>query len=178
MRHVFPCGTRALDFVGTLQARRGPVPLERLGSPGLLDAWFVQAGLLDEEPGCGAADLSAALALREAVHALVRARLEGRALPAAAVVAVNRRAATVPVQAVLRSGGVDRHGTAAQALADLARESVEIVAGEHAALLRECGHPDCTQIYLDRSRGRRRQWCSMLSCGNRVKAAAMRARRR
>ncbi|WP_409467861.1 hypothetical protein [Streptomyces sp. HC307] len=41
MRHVFPCGTLTLDFVGTLQERRAPVPIERIGSPGLLDSWFV-----------------------------------------------------------------------------------------------------------------------------------------
>ncbi|MGW0812795.1 CGNR zinc finger domain-containing protein [Streptomyces viridiviolaceus] len=177
MRHVFPCGTLALDFVGTLQARRGPAPVERIGSPGLLDSWFVQAGLLDEEPGSAEADLSAALALREAVYCLVRARLDAGPLPVRAVTAVNRRAARSPVTTTLVTGGAVRHGTACQALAELAREAVEVVAGQEAVLLRECGHPHCTQVYLDRSRGRRRQWCAMRTCGNRAKAAALRARR-
>nr|WP_272918512.1 CGNR zinc finger domain-containing protein [Nocardiopsis alba] len=44
--------------------------------------------------------------------------------------------------------------------------------------LKECGRPDCTRLYLDRSRGARRTWCGMDECGNRVKAAAYRARRR
>ncbi|CAM5521686.1 MULTISPECIES: CGNR zinc finger domain-containing protein [Streptomyces] len=178
MRHVFPCGTPTLDFVGTLQERRAPVPIERIGSPGLLDSWFVESGLLDERPASDRADLRAALELREAIYLLVRARLIGTPLPAGAVTAVNRRAAGVPVALCLRPGGTSRSGTAAQALADLAREAVEIVAGPDAALLRECGHPDCTHVYLDRSRGRRREWCAMRTCGNRVKAAALRARRR
>ncbi|GGZ30622.1 CGNR zinc finger domain-containing protein [Streptomyces olivaceoviridis] len=178
MRHVFPCGTPTLDFVGTLQERRAPVPIERIGSPGLLDSWFVESGLLDERPASDRADLRAAVELREAIYLLVRARLIGTPLPAGAVTAVNRRAAGLPVALCLGPVGTSRSGTAAQALADLAREAVEIVAGPDAALLRECGHPDCTQVYLDRSRGRRREWCAMRTCGNRVKAAALRARRR
>lgn len=178
MRHVFPCGTPALDFVGTLQERRTPVPIERIGSPALLDSWFVQAGLLDRRPGSDRADLRAALELREAIYALVRARLTGRALPATAVITVNRQAAGVPVVMRLHIAGTSRSGRAAQALTDLARQAVEILAGDDAALLRECGRPDCTHVYLDRSRGRRREWCAMRTCGNRVKAAALRARRR
>lgn len=46
------------------------------------------------------------------------------------------------------------------------------------ARLKECGRTDCTRVYLDRSRGARRAWCGMEECGNRVKAAAYRARRR
>ncbi|MFJ5036218.1 CGNR zinc finger domain-containing protein [Streptomyces sp. NPDC088560] len=178
MRHVFPCGTPALDFVGTLQARRTPAPIERITTPGLLDSWFVESGLLDREPGSGQADLRAAIALREVIYTLVMARLAGRSLPAAAVDAVNLQAASVPVTMCLGSAGASRSGTAEQALTDLAREAVETVAGAKAELLRECGHPDCTQVYLDRSRGRRREWCAMRTCGNRVKAAALRARRR
>nr|WP_272925142.1 CGNR zinc finger domain-containing protein [Streptomyces sp. SID8377] len=45
-------------------------------------------------------------------------------------------------------------------------------------MLRECARPECTQVYLDHSRGRRREWCAMRTCGNRVKAAAFRARHR
>ncbi|MFF4902739.1 CGNR zinc finger domain-containing protein [Streptomyces sp. NPDC001068] len=178
MRHVFPCGTPALDFVGTLEGRRAAAPVEHITTPGLLDSWFVESGLLDREPGSGQTDLHAALALREAIYALVGARLAGRSLPARAVAAVNRQAASVPVTMCLRSDGSTRSGTAAQALTDLAREAVEMMAGAEADLLRECGHPDCTQVYLDRSRGRRREWCAMRTCGNRVKAAALRARRR
>ncbi|WP_331737546.1 ABATE domain-containing protein [Streptomyces sp. NBC_00019] len=178
MRHVFPCGTPTLDFAGTLQERRAPVPIERIGSPGLLDSWFVESGLLDERPGSDQADLRAARELREAIYSLVRARLAYRPLPAGAVDAVNRQAAGVPVAMRLGSAGSSRSGGASQALTELAREAVEIIAGGDAALLRECGHPDCTHVYLDRSRGRRREWCAMQTCGNRIKAAALRARRR
>lgn len=178
MRHVFPCGTPALDFVGTLQERRTPAPIERIGSPALLDAWFVEAGLLDRRPGSDRSDLRAALQLREAIYVLLRARLTGRPRPVWAVIAVNRQAAGVPVVMRLDAAGTSRSGKAGQALTELAREAVEILAGTDASLLRECARLDCTHVYLDRSRGRRREWCAMRSCGNRVKAAALRARRR
>jgi predicted RNA-binding Zn ribbon-like protein len=168
----------ALDFAGTQQERRRPVPIERLGSPGLLDSWFVESGLLDERPASDQADLRAAKALREAVYSLVRARLVHRPLPAGAVAAVNRRAAGVPVAICLGSADSSRSGRASRALTELAREAVELIAGGDAVLLRECGRPDCTHVYLDRSRGHRREWCAMQTCGNRVKAAALRACRR
>lgn len=150
MRHVFPCGTPALDFVGTLQARRAPVPIERIASPGLLDSWFVESGLLDLdldldlEPGSGRADLRAAVALPEAIYALVGMPLAGRPLPAVAVAAVNRQAASVPVTMCLGATGTSRHGTAGEragtgrvrgSLAEAGGEEVgELVDGEVDAL--------------------------------------------
>ena len=44
--------------------------------------------------------------------------------------------------------------------------------------MKECGNPECTRVYIDRSRGMRRQWCGMDSCGNKIKAAAYRARKK
>lgn len=176
MNHAFPCGTFALDFVGTLRARRNPAPTEKLTSPGLLDAWFVESLMLDEEPGSDRADLEAALDLRESIYSLVEARIHGRRLPPRAVTSLNRHAAGAPVTMRLGPDGTTRSGSAAQGLAALAREAVEIVGGKDAALLRECARPECTQVYLDRSRGHRREWCAMRTCGNRVKASAYRAR--
>ncbi|MFE2544375.1 CGNR zinc finger domain-containing protein [Actinacidiphila glaucinigra] len=178
MNHAFPCGTLALDFLGTLRARRNAVPSEKLATPGLLDSWFVESRMLDSEPGADTSDLEAALELRESIYTLVEARLDGAPLPAEAVAAVNRHAAQAPVVTQLAPGGTSRSGSAAQGLAALAREAVEIIGGDEGTLLRECARPECTQVYLDHSRGRRREWCAMRTCGNRVKAAAFRARHR
>ncbi|ROO86863.1 putative RNA-binding Zn ribbon-like protein [Actinocorallia herbida] len=176
MHHAFPCGTLPLDFAGTLRARRRAAPAEKLGTPELLDAWFTESGLLAAPSGADAVDLASARELREAIYTLVTARIDGVQLPSAAVSVVNDQAACLPVGLALGGAGVLRTGTAAQGLASLAREAVAIVGGDEAQLLRECGRPECTQVYLDRSRGRRREWCAMRTCGNRVKAAAFRAR--
>ncbi|MFB7600574.1 CGNR zinc finger domain-containing protein [Streptomyces sp. NPDC056160] len=122
--------------------------------------------------------LSERVTLRESIYALVTTRRTGAPLPADAMAAVNRQAAGTPVSVRLGSRGTSRTGTASQALAELAREAVGLLAGAESVLLRECARPECTQVYLDRSRGHRREWCAMRTCGNRVKSAAHRARRR
>ncbi|QNS08099.1 CGNR zinc finger domain-containing protein [Streptomyces xanthii] len=177
MNHAFPCGSLPLDFVGTLRARRDAAPLEKLATPGLLDDWFVESAMFDVPPGADALDLDTAIGLREAIHSLVVARLDGESMPPADIAEVNRHAAGLPVRVHLGPDGVRRTGTVSQGLSALAREAVELLGGDDAALLRECARPECTQVYLDRSRGRRREWCAMRTCGNRVKAAAYRARR-
>jgi predicted RNA-binding Zn ribbon-like protein len=45
-------------------------------------------------------------------------------------------------------------------------------------LVRECGGSDCNWLFLDTSKNRTRQWCSMRSCGNREKARRHYERRR
>jgi predicted RNA-binding Zn ribbon-like protein len=177
VKHAFPCGTPALDFVGTLRARRNDEPREMLDGEPMLDAWFVESGLVDSPPGADEADLGDAVALREAIYELVSARRLGESLPVRALEIVNRRAGGMPIGVEL-GDGVRRSGSIAQGLATLARETVEIVGGADAALLRECARPECTQVYLDRSRGHRREWCAMKTCGNRVKASNFRARHR
>lgn len=178
MYHAFPCGTLALDFVGTLQARRNTEPVERLSSTEMLDAWFTESGMVDDAPAATERDLQAAIRLREAIYGLVAARI-GAAAPGESDTAVlNEHAGSAPVRVQLDDGRATRTGTSRQALATLARQAVEILGGDDAALLRECARPECTQVYIDRSRGHRREWCAMATCGNRVKAAHFRARQR
>lgn len=42
--------------------------------------------------------------------------------------------------------------------------------------VRACEGPACTLLFVDRTRGHVRRWCSMAICGNRVKQAAHRRR--
>jgi predicted RNA-binding Zn ribbon-like protein len=44
--------------------------------------------------------------------------------------------------------------------------------------VRECGGSDCRWLFLDTTRNRSRQWCSMAACGNRAKARRHYERRR
>ncbi|WIV54200.1 CGNR zinc finger domain-containing protein [Amycolatopsis nalaikhensis] len=178
MRHAFPCGDLALDFAGTRRGRRDPVPREMLRTPADLDVWFVEAGVADRAPGSGPDDLADALTLREAVYALVRARLVGDRGAAEAVAVLNRAAARPSVVPQLGPRGRTVEATAGQALSSVARAAVAVLGGPEAALLRECGRPGCTQVYVDTSRGSRREWCAMATCGNKMKALAHRARLR
>ncbi len=60
----------------------------------------------------------------------------------------------------------------ARAAADL------LVDDEQRRLVRQCGGTDCNWLFLDTTRNRSRQWCSMRSCGNREKARRHYRRRR
>jgi predicted RNA-binding Zn ribbon-like protein len=178
MKHAFPCGNTALDFVGTLRARRNAEPREMLDTSRSLDAWFRESGVTDTDPGSRAEDLAAAIALREAIYSLVFARLTGDEDDLEAVNLVNAMAARPSVIPQLAAAGRVIEASAEQALSSVARVAVEILGGPDTDLLKECGRPECTQVYLDRSRGFRREWCAMATCGNKMKAAAFRARQR
>jgi predicted RNA-binding Zn ribbon-like protein len=62
-------------------------------------------------------------------------------------------------------------------LAIVARDAVDLFTDPVArSRLRRCAGEDCTLVYLDTSRGRRRQWCSSEVCGNRERVARHRRR--
>jgi predicted RNA-binding Zn ribbon-like protein len=178
MEHFFPCGSLALDFVGTLRSRRDAGQQELLGAPANLDAWFREAGLVDADLGTRNADLEAAVELRESIYVLVRACMSGTGYDERALGAVNRTASAPTTVPQLTAGGRRIEATPTQALSALARDAISILTGSDAELLKECGRPSCTQVYIDRSRGGRREWCAMDPCGNAMKAAAYRARKR
>jgi predicted RNA-binding Zn ribbon-like protein len=175
MHHAFPCGNAALDFVGTLRARRDARPLEMLGSAESLDAWFRESGLVDGETRCRASDVATAVALREAIYSLIAARLAGEGFDESALALVNRAARAPSAVPQLTAAGRRIEATPDQAMSSVARICVDILSGSEARLLKECGRPGCTQVYTDHSRGSRREWCSA-KCRNKVNVAAFRTR--
>jgi predicted RNA-binding Zn ribbon-like protein len=178
MDHAFPCGNLSLDFVGSLRARRDESPIEMLTSPARLDSWFDESGIVDARPGSRPTDVSRAITLREAIYSLVSSRMAGQPYDARSLSVVNDVASEPPVVPQLTGGGRRTEATPSQALSTVARDAIEILGGPDASLLKECSRPGCTQTYLDRSRGGRREWCAMETCGNKMKAAAYRARKR
>jgi predicted RNA-binding Zn ribbon-like protein len=59
----------------------------------------------------------------------------------------------------------------AQAMADL-------ICAADFAQIKACEGPACSIVFLDKTKGHARRWCSMAACGNRAKQAAHRARTR
>ncbi len=195
-RHLVTCQTGdvmpvlladhpALDFVGTV-SERTTARLEHLTAPAGLGAWLVDAGVVDEQPRATADDLAAAILLREALYALLRAATDeagdledGALLARDALAVVNDAAAGPAITVALTPGGrVLRTGDVTAALAHIARAGVELIGGPDRARLRWCADATCTHPFLDRSRAGRRRWCGMAGCGDRAKARAYRARRR
>lgn len=175
--HVFVCGHPALDFAATLRARRS-ARFEMFATPERLNAWYLESGLVDMITPGGEEDVREAITLREAVYRLVTNRRLGEDFDREALAVVNGAARKTPVTPQLTTAGRHNEATPGQALATVARQAVELLSGPDVPLLKECGNPECTRVYIDRSRGMRRQWCGMESCGNKIKAAAYRARKK
>ena len=57
-------------------------------------------------------------------------------------------------------------------LAAVARSAAEIIVEGMQARVRMCANPVCGLFFSDKSRTRRRRWCSMAICGNRHKVAS------
>ncbi|MEQ8145208.1 CGNR zinc finger domain-containing protein [Streptomyces sp. OP7] len=178
MRHAFPGGTPALDFPGTLRFRHRSEPREDLDSPESLGVWFREAGISVDDVPAGPDDLREALTLREAVHLLVRAAMAGEGYDRDALALVNAYARKPTPVPQLTAEGRQVDATVEQGLAHVARDVVVTLSGPDVPLLKECGNPECSQVFIDRSRGARREWCAMDPCGNKIKAAAYRARKR
>ncbi|MFD7227917.1 CGNR zinc finger domain-containing protein [Streptomyces sp. NPDC059881] len=178
MKHAYPAGSPALDFAGTLRLRREASPREMLHSPESLSSWFRGCGITDSDLPCESADVREAVALREAIYQVIVARIAGESYDQEALGLVNaaaRHPAPVPQ---LTAAGRSVEATVQQALSHVARDAVAVLSGPEVPLLKECANPECTQFYIDHSRGARREWCKMDPCGNKIKAAAYRARRR
>ncbi|MCX4538803.1 CGNR zinc finger domain-containing protein [Streptomyces sp. NPDC002596] len=177
LNHVFVCGHPALDFAATLRARRS-TRFEMFVTPERLNAWYLESGLVDTISPGEDDDVRAATLVREAIYRLVTDRRLGEEFDRAALAVVNGAARETPVTPQLTVKGRHTEATPAQALATVARQAVELLSGPDVPLMKECGNPECTRVYIDRSRGMRRQWCGMESCGNKYKAAAYRARKK
>ena len=175
----FGYGSPALDLGVTLR-RRASERIELLVTPADAARWLVAAGVLAEEPRLGDADLGELRALRDAIYGLGNAAAHGEKPLASDIRIVNsaaRRADAIPQLGEDWSVRTPRSRAFESALAAIARDAIALLADEsRRTLLRTCEQDDCQGLFLDRSRGERRRWCSMSRCGNRAKAAAFRLR--
>jgi predicted RNA-binding Zn ribbon-like protein len=175
----FVAGNRALDLLCT-RANRHRQPIERLRQPSDLDRWLEAAGLPVPQLA-SPRDLEDARRLRETVNRITRATLAGATPTKQDLAELNesaRRPALTPqADATLQRRWIAEH-TMQAALALIAREAVELLTSPDRNLIRECAAaPDCSLLYLDRSRAQRRRWCQMEVCGSRAKMTSYRRRR-
>lgn len=184
----------ALDFVNTTGLSDGR-PFEDFEALHDVLHWLVDRGLLDPgdasaeqqrlaEPAAGERALTRLRAVRAGLRELVDAVDEERAPAAAAVRAVNdalglrESLALVPGPAGLRLQRRREGAPLERAIADLARRVAAEFDEGRPERFRVCGNDRCRWVFYDRSRPGSRRWCEMSSCGNRMKAARHRARRK
>ena len=154
---------------------------EYLQGPDDFAAWLHAAGLAGGSPVVDQETFAGALALREAVSALVTATVVGDSVPGPAVRSVNQWLALAPERPFLRiEAGAPVLGPARDdrtprgALALIAADAAGLLGTDLRERLRICPGPGCRGRFLDDSPAARRRWCSMAVCGNRSKAAAYR----
>jgi predicted RNA-binding Zn ribbon-like protein len=183
-------GHPVLDFVNTVDPRGSADQIDYIRSYGDVLKWCRLEGVLDarlqhdliekakENPRRAAAELRRAIVLRELIARIF--------------VAVARDAHPEPSD-VSELGAIAAAARAAQVLKEekhifvwrwkepvdidlpvlaLAEGAADLLTESEALgpRIRLCdGHP-CGWLFLDTSKGGKRRWCSMLSCGNRAKA--------
>jgi predicted RNA-binding Zn ribbon-like protein len=179
----FDGGHLALELVNTVYGQDGgPVEHNVLATPEDLVTFARRLGLAGEATPASPQALRAALTLRQALDAVLRARLAGDAPPARARATVEAAA-----RAALRAGRLAPHGPAlawtwpaddAQApVHRLAQAAVELLtSSDDLAVLHRCA--GCCWLFLARSRGAGRRWCSMADCGTEAKTRRYVQRRR
>jgi predicted RNA-binding Zn ribbon-like protein len=190
-------GHPSLDFVNTVDAWRdrwGPDCLQTYAD---LTAWAERVGLIDKDhaerlrskaradpPGAEEA-LLRAKALREVLHAVFLAEAEDQApqtsvadvLKSIALEASLHRVLTYEVEGFswcwVDADDLDGIGhRIALAAADL------LIEHTRRRRVRECRGPNCGWLFLDKSRGGKRIWCSDETCGSLVRVLRFRGKYR
>jgi predicted RNA-binding Zn ribbon-like protein len=166
----------AMDFANTIH-RRGMVDHDHLRTGAEVASWC------EHEPRrvprvtarAAAERIEEIRALRDDVHAVLRATVDGTALPGAAVARINARARTLPIVAQIgdrpgdrREAPARRTGAVDELLARVAADTIEIVGAGGSAAVRFCDAPSCGGFFAPERANQR--WCDD-SCGTRARVA-------
>jgi predicted RNA-binding Zn ribbon-like protein len=176
-------GHPALDLVNTVYGQPdGPVEADVLAAPEDLVTFARRVGAADQATPASPGALRAALRLRDALDAVLRARLADKGPPAGPRAVVEAAA-----RAALGAAHLAPHGDALAwtwptgdpqtPVHRLTHAAVELLTSEaDLAVLRCCAA--CRWLFLDHSRGPGRRWCSMADCGTEAKKRRYVQRRR
>jgi predicted RNA-binding Zn ribbon-like protein len=182
-------GDLAIDFANTVHSPGDPAGSLHSWSD-LIDFLELRGGVAPDDGGmlramgerdarrCAEA-FARAIQLRETIRAMLGAMASRRSLRAQWVAEVNEAlAAGAGASRLLRQDSGWRLGLAPgpagplRALAPIARAIADLVVSGRSLEIGKCANPRCVLYFRDRSRARRRRWCSMAVCGNRMKVAA------
>jgi predicted RNA-binding Zn ribbon-like protein len=176
-------GHPALDLVNTVYGQPdGPVEADVLAAPEDLVTFARRLGMADQATRASSGALRAALRLRDALDAVLRARLAGAEPPAGprAVVEAAARAALAAAQLAPHGDALAwtwPTGDPQTPVHRLSHAAIELLTTEaHLAVLQCCA--GCRWLFLDHSRGPGRRWCSMADCGTEAKKRRYVQRRR
>lgn len=180
-------GSVCLDFINTLDDRFSSEPKELLKSYIDLARFAEDTGILSDQQASHLLEksmqsreaageaLSAAIELREAMHAVFWALIQKKPLPKGALFVLNTYAqeAAQHMNVVATGKGFEWRFEGTEnfnaAWWPIARSAVELLASDQLQFVRACDSETCQWLFLDESKNHRRRWCDMTKCGNRAK---------
>ena len=156
--------------------------VEELSSPEALAAWLAGRELLVGGEAPARADLTRAVALREALRELLLGHHGDHDTDPAAVETIEAAARRARLELRFAPGGAARVAPGRDGVDGALGRLLAIVADAQAdgtwERLKACPWDTCRWAFYDHSRNRSGVWCNMAVCGNRAKAQAFRERRR
>lgn len=161
-------------FVNTLDM----VPRnEELMDPNTLKAWLVARDLMDHSQPVEDADLKHALAVREAMRAVIGGNSGYRIYPVE-LATLNEAASASKLRMRFGPEGKARLepevSGAVGAMGRLVVTFYSAMQDQGWGRLKLCGSDECRWAFYDRSKNHSSRWCTMASCGNREKARRFR----
>ena len=181
-----------LDLINTLEldGTEG-VPEDHIPALDDVIGWFGARSIAHEEAlrQQAGADPDAWLArfrdMRDALREAWVATVEGRSADATALGTLNGALHHRPLPELLPTlAGIgvghrhDARDATGEAFARVTEPLVEAIASGDTDRFRICANDACRWVFEDTSRGGRRRWCDMQSCGNRAKVRRFRSRQR
>ena len=168
----FIAGDVALDFANTVYRRRPELGADLLTDAEALGTWLDRAHLLPAGGGTRHVITDAALeearALRGLLWKAFDAQKDGRTIPADAFTGLLDTARRGIANVTLSPDGSMDSPDADGTLTILALRATALLLNPLPQGVRTCDR--CGWFFIDSSRGRRRRWCSMRTCGNQAKA--------
>lgn len=164
-------------FVNTLDALPGT---DELRDPNTLGEWLVANGLMRQDDVVDESDLKHALAVREAMRAVIGGN-NGRQVYPVEVATLNEAATASRLRMRFGQDGKPRLEPEVPgpvgAMGRLVAALYSAMQDESWSHLRLCTDDSCRWAFFDRSKNHSSRWCSMESCGNRAKARRFRQKR-
>jgi predicted RNA-binding Zn ribbon-like protein len=169
-------GRPCLDFVNTIHDRFAAEPVDYLATPQQYLQWCSHAGLLSrqeaERIAVAAAVLGEVRILREHLHTLLSARIDGTAVPANALRECDRWLHHAWADLSIDPASPEGVSWSAAAfdgrlpLKRIALSALEVLREAQPHRLKRCASPDsCGWLFYDDSKGGQRRWCAMEACG-------------
>lgn len=164
-------------FVNTVDVLPGT---EELRDPNTLRLWLVANRLMREDEPVDEPDLKHAVAVREAMRAVIGGN-NGQKVYPVEVATLNEAASASRLRMRFGRDGKPRLEPEATgpvgAMGRLVASLYSAMQDEGWDRLKLCTDSNCRWVFFDRSKNHSSRWCSMESCGNRAKARRFRQKR-